>query len=81
MSGDQPLADTIEHLHVYLHVTLDVLLDFENAVRLRDAIVGARAEGSGEAQLNAERRSVAIKAAFHPDGDSRGHEQISIGER
>jgi hypothetical protein len=112
----------------------------ENAVRLRDAIVRARAEGTGEAQLRARlivsrvgdsftvkpygnpvshkegddvreqleflnrlmgesfiveaaerkvkkgRGSVAfqgllaIKAAFHPDAGSRGHEQMSIGE-
>jgi hypothetical protein len=109
-------------------------------VSLRDAVVQARAEGSGETQLRARlivrkvrgrfvveryddlvaqeeedvkehleflnnlmggsfsieaaerkgkkkgKRSVAfqglltIKAAFHPDADSRGHEQISIGE-
>jgi hypothetical protein len=64
LSGDQPLADTIEHLHVYLHVTLDVLLDLENAVRLRDAIVRARAEGNGEARLKTKRRSITIKAIF-----------------
>jgi ubiquinone biosynthesis protein COQ9 len=64
MSGDQPLADTIEQLHVYLHVTLDVLLDLENAIRLRDAIVRARAEGNGEAQLKTKRRSITIKAIF-----------------
>jgi hypothetical protein len=42
---------------------------------------------SVEAAERKGKRSVAfqglltIKAAFHPDAGSRGHEQISIGER
>jgi hypothetical protein len=136
----QSVTGFIEGPHLYLHRTIGVVMNPENAVRLRDAIVRARAEGTGEAQLRvrlivsrvgnsfavkpydnpvshkggddvreqleflnrlmgesfivetAERKvkkgrgSVAfqglltIKAAFHPDADNRGHEQISIGE-
>jgi hypothetical protein len=136
-SGNQSLAHIIDGLYLYLRWNFGVLRDLENAVRVRDAIVQARAEGSGEAQLRARlivskvrdsfvvepytktvshkegenvkehldflnslmsgsfsveaaerkgKRSVAfqglltIKATFHPDADSRGHEQISIGE-
>jgi hypothetical protein len=135
---NRSLAKEIEGLHSYLY-DFGVLKNPENAVRLRDAIVQARAEGSGEAQLRtrlivrkargrfivepyrelvvqeekdvkehleflnnlmggsfvveaAERKGkmgrgvvafqglLTIKAAFHPDAESRGHEQISIGE-
>jgi len=136
-SGNQSLAHIIDGLYLYLRWNFGVLRDLENAVRVRDAIVQARAEGSGEAQLRARlivskvrdsfvvepytktvshkegenvkehldflnslmsgsfsveaaerkgKRSVAfqglltIKATFHPDADSRGHERISIGE-
>jgi hypothetical protein len=134
--ASQSLAKAIEDLHSYLYWDFGVLKNPENAVKLRDAIVQARAEGSGEAQLRArlivrkvrgrfvvepytktvshkkgedvkehldflnslvggsffaeaierkDSRSVAfqglltIKAAFHPDADSKGHEQMSIG--
>jgi hypothetical protein len=136
---NRSLAMAIEGLHSYLYWDFGVLKNPENAAKLRDAIVQARAEGSGEAQLRtrlvvrktkrgfivepyrelvaqgeedvkehleflnrlmgesfvveaAERKmkkgrgSVAfqglltIKAAFHPDADNRGHEQMSIGE-
>jgi hypothetical protein len=137
--ADQSLSRVLEGLHSYLYWNFGVLKDPENAVRLTDAIIQARAEGKGEAQLRtrlivkkargrfivepyrepvaqeeedvkehleflnrlmggsfiveaAERKvkkgrgSVAfqglltIKAAFHPDAGSRGHEQISIAE-
>jgi hypothetical protein len=49
---NRSLAKAIEGLHSYLY-DFGVLKSPENAVRLRDAIVQARAEGSGEAQLRA----------------------------
>jgi hypothetical protein len=128
----------IKGLHAHLSETMGVIMSFDNAVSLRDAVVQARAEGKGEGHLRArllvrredegftahpyakkvshskreedvreyldflheltggsffaeanERRDsrtvafqglLTIKAAFHPDADSRGHEQISIGE-
>jgi hypothetical protein len=51
--ASQSLAKAIEGLHSYLYWDFGVLKNPENAVRLRDAIVRARAEGSGEAQLRA----------------------------
>jgi hypothetical protein len=51
--ASQSLAKAIEDLHSYLYWDFGVLKSPENAVRLRDAIVQARAEGSGEAQLRA----------------------------
>jgi hypothetical protein len=52
-SGNQSLAHIIDGLYLYLRWNFGVLRDLENAVRVRDAIVQARAEGSGEAQLRA----------------------------
>jgi hypothetical protein len=135
--ANQSLGNMIRRLHAHLSETMGVIMSFDNAVSLRDAVVQARAEGSGEAQLRARlivskvrdsfvvepytktvshkegenvkehldflnslmsgsfsveaaerkgKRSVAfqglltIKATFHPDADSRGHEQMSIGE-
>jgi hypothetical protein len=51
--ASQSLAKEIEGLHSYLYWDFGVLQNPENAVRLRDAIVQARAEGKGEAQLRA----------------------------
>jgi hypothetical protein len=48
---NRSLAKAIEGLHSYLYWDFGVLKNPENAVRLRDAIVQARAEGMGEAQL------------------------------
>ena len=48
---NQSLAKEIEGLHSYLYWDFDFLKNPENAVRLRDAIVQARAEESVEAQL------------------------------
>ena len=51
--ASQSLAKAIEGLHSYLYWDFGVLKNPENAVRLSDAIVQARAEGSVEAQLRA----------------------------
>jgi hypothetical protein len=137
--ANQSLGNMIKGLHAHLGSTMGVIMSFDNAVSLRDAIVQARAEEKGEAQLRtrlivrktkrgfivepyrelvaqgeedvkehleflnnlmgglfvveaAERKEkmgrgvvgfqglLTIKATFHPDAESRGHEQISIGE-
>jgi hypothetical protein len=49
----QSVTGFIEGLHLYLHRAIGVVMNPENAVRLRDAMVRARAEGTGEAQLRA----------------------------
>ena len=49
--ADQSLSRVLEGLHSYLYWNFGVLKDPENAVRLTDAIIQARAEGKGEAQL------------------------------
>jgi hypothetical protein len=49
--ADQSLSRVLEGLHSYLYWDFGVLKDPENAVRLTDAIIQARAEGKGEAQL------------------------------
>ena len=51
--ASQSITGFIEGLHLYLHRAIGVMMNPENAVRLRDAIVRARAEGTGEAQLRA----------------------------
>jgi hypothetical protein len=48
---NRSLAKAIEGLHSYLYWDFGVLKNPENAAKLRDAIVQARAEGKGEAQL------------------------------
>jgi hypothetical protein len=52
-SGSQPLGNTIRCLHAQLGSTMGVIMSFDNAASLRDAIVQARAEGKGEGQLRA----------------------------
>jgi hypothetical protein len=52
-SGGQSLGNMIKRLHAHLNKTMGVLMSFDNAVSLRDAIVQARAEGKGEGQLRA----------------------------
>jgi hypothetical protein len=52
-SGNQSLANMIYGLYLYLCWNFGVLRGLENAVKVRDAIVQARAEGNGEAQLRA----------------------------
>jgi hypothetical protein len=63
-SGNQSLAHMIDGLHLYLRWNFGVLKDFENAARLRDAIVQARAEGSGEAQLRARLTVMKMRGNF-----------------
>ena len=50
-SGRQSLAKEIQRLHKHLHKTIGVLVGFKEAAGLRDAVMRARAEGSGEARL------------------------------
>jgi hypothetical protein len=52
-SGGQSLGNMIKGLHAHLSSTMGVIMSFNNAVSLRDAIVQARAEGKGEGQLRA----------------------------
>jgi hypothetical protein len=49
--ANQSLGNMIKALHVHLNKTMGVIMSFDNAMSLRDAIVQARAEGKGEAQL------------------------------
>jgi hypothetical protein len=51
--ANQSLGNMIRRLHAHLNETMGVIMSFDNAVSLRDAVVQARAEGSGEAQLRA----------------------------
>jgi hypothetical protein len=51
--ANQSLGNMIRRLHAHLGSTMGVIMSFDNAVSLRDAIVQARAEGKGEAQLRA----------------------------
>jgi hypothetical protein len=52
-SGGQSLGNMIKGLHAHLGSTIGVIMSFDNAVSLRDAIVQARAEGKGEGHLRA----------------------------
>jgi hypothetical protein len=51
--ANQSLGNMIRHLHAHLGSTMGVIMSFDNAVSLRDAIVQARAEGKGEGHLRA----------------------------
>ena len=51
--GGQSFGNMIRRLHAHLSETMGVIMSFDNAVSLRDAIVQARAEGKGEGQLRA----------------------------
>jgi hypothetical protein len=51
--ANQSLGNVIRRLHAYLGSTMGVIMSFDNAVSLRDAIVQARAEGKGEGHLRA----------------------------
>jgi hypothetical protein len=51
--ANQSLGNMIRRLHAHLGSTMGVVMSFDNAVSLRDAIVQARAEGKGEGQLRA----------------------------
>ena len=50
---NQYLGNMIRCLHAHLGLTMGVIMSFDNAVSLRDAIVQARAEGKGVGQLKA----------------------------
>jgi hypothetical protein len=50
---NQYLGNMIRCLHAHLGLTMGVIMSFDNAVSLRDAIVQARAEGKGEGHLKA----------------------------
>ncbi len=51
--ANQSLGNMIKGLHAHLSETMGVIMSFDNAVSLRDAVVRARAEGKGEGQLRA----------------------------
>jgi hypothetical protein len=51
--ANQSLGNMIKGLHAHLGLTMGVIMSFDNAVSLRDAIVQARAEGKGVGQLRA----------------------------
>jgi HAMP domain-containing protein len=51
--ANQSLGNMIRRLHAHLGSTMGVIMSFDNAASLRDAIVQARAEGKGEGQLRA----------------------------
>jgi hypothetical protein len=51
--ANQSFGNMIRHLHAHLGSTMGVIMSFENAVSLRDAIVQARAVGKGEGHLRA----------------------------
>jgi hypothetical protein len=51
--ANQYLGNMIRCLHAHLGSTMGVIMSFDNAVSLRDAIVQARAEGKGVGQLRA----------------------------
>jgi hypothetical protein len=51
--ANQSLGNMIKGLHAHLSETMGVIMSFDNAVSLRDAIVQARAEGRGEGHLRA----------------------------
>jgi Ni,Fe-hydrogenase III large subunit len=47
--ASQSLGNTIKGLHAHLGETMGIIMSFDNAVSLRDAVVQARAEGKREA--------------------------------
>jgi len=51
--ANQSLGNMIKGLHAHLSETMGVIMSFDNAVSLRDAVVQARAEGRGEGHLRA----------------------------
>jgi HAMP domain-containing protein len=51
--ANQSFGNMIRRLHAHLGSTMGVIMSFDNAVSLRDAIVQARAEGKGEGHLRA----------------------------
>jgi hypothetical protein len=51
--ANHSLGNMIRHLHAHLSKTMGVIMSFDNATSLRDAVVQAKAEGKGEGQLRA----------------------------
>jgi hypothetical protein len=51
--ANQSLGNMIKGLHAHLSKTMGVIMSFDNAMSLRDAVVQARAEGRGEGHLRA----------------------------
>jgi hypothetical protein len=51
--ANQSLGNMIKGLHAHLSKTMGVIMSFDNAMSLRDAIVQARAEGKEEGHLRA----------------------------
>jgi hypothetical protein len=51
--ANQSFGNMIRRLHAHLGSTMGVIMSFDNAVSLRDAIVQARAVGKGEGHLRA----------------------------
>ena len=51
--ANHSLSNMIRRLHAHLGSTMGVVMSFDNAVSLRDAVVQARAEGKGEVHLRA----------------------------
>ena len=51
--ANQSLGNMIKGLHAHLGSTMGIIMSFDNAVSLRDAVVQARAEGKGEGHLRA----------------------------
>jgi hypothetical protein len=51
--ANQSLGNMIKGLHAHLSKTMGVIMSFDNAMSLRDAVVQARAEGKGEGHLRA----------------------------
>jgi hypothetical protein len=51
--ANHSLGNMIRRLHAHLGSTMGVVMSFDNAVSLRDAVVQAKAEGKGEGQLRA----------------------------
>jgi hypothetical protein len=51
--ANHSLGNMIRRLHAHLGSTMGVVMSFDDAVSLRDAVVQAKAEGKGEGQLRA----------------------------
>jgi hypothetical protein len=51
--ANHSVGNMIRRLHAHLGSTMGVVMSFDDAVSLRDAVVQAKAEGKGEGQLRA----------------------------
>jgi Ni,Fe-hydrogenase III large subunit len=62
--ASQSLGNTIKGLHAHLGETMGIIMSFDNAVSLRDAVVQARAEGKREApQGKAPSKEVRVRTS------------------